>query len=90
MTAETRRDIQYSILRELYRVDPRGRTVKGLHTLITPSVPAAEPENVQEQVQLLSSMGFIEALPGDELAGGDKYYAITDKGCQYCETKNIV
>jgi hypothetical protein len=91
MTAETIKDVRISILLNLYRVRRRGRTVRGLHVLIQPSVPSCEPEDVQGQVQFLLDKQYIEVIPGDALAANDEpFFAITDLGCSYCEKQHYI
>jgi hypothetical protein len=91
MTAEEKRDIRFCILRELFRVQPRGRTVRGLYTLIAPNVPSAQPESVEEQTKYLAQQGFLATLPVDELATSDElFYVITRKGRTYCQEKQLV
>jgi len=90
VSAEVLRDLRIALLRELYRVQPRGRSAAGLHALVQAEVDCA-PTDAAAQLDFLQGEGFVEPLPAHELSPGlDPLWKITSGGMKYCEGKHIV
>ena len=88
--AEIRRDLRIALLRELYRVQPRGRTARTLHQIVREEVDCVTAD-VVAQLEFLRGEGHAERLPVDELSPGlDPFWRITSAGMKFCEGKQIV
>jgi hypothetical protein len=90
VSAELLRDLRIALLRELYRVQPRGRSARSLHALVQPEVECA-PADVAAQLEFLAGESLAGKLPDNDLSPGlDPLWRITSAGMKYCEGKHIV
>jgi hypothetical protein len=90
VSAELLRDLRITLLRELYRVQPRGRSARSLHGLVQPEIDCALSD-VAAQLEFLAGESLAGKLPENELSPGlDPLWRITSAGMKYCEGKHIV
>ena len=90
MNAEQLRDLRAFLLRELYRVQPRGRGAKILCSLASNEV-RCELADVESQLAFLQGEDLVMQLPADKLAPGlDRFWAITSAGMRFAEGERIV
>ena len=90
MTSEDLRDLRAFILRELYRVNPRGRTAGTLRTIARAEVPG-ELADFEAQLTFLQGRQLVEPKPADALAPGlPPFWFITADGMGYAEKEHLV
>ena len=90
MTAQTRRDILVELLRELYRVAPRGRTVTALHRLINAQVDC-ELADVEQVLQVARNKAWVVSLPADDFAAThENFWRLARMGTIEAEKRRIV
>jgi hypothetical protein len=90
MTPEQLHDLRFLLLREFYRVQPRGRSARTMHSLVRSEVDCALAD-VQSQIAFLEGERHIAKLPANKLAPGlDPLYAITSAGMKFCEEERLV
>jgi len=89
-SAEILRDLRIALLRELYRVQPRGRTAKSLQQIVHAEVDCVIAD-VTAQLEFLRGENRVERLPDDELSPGlEPFWKITSAGMKFCEARHIV
>jgi hypothetical protein len=90
MTAQLVRDIRVFVLRELYRVKPRGMSRTHLYRISDFQGEAGDAD-VQVALEFLEGEHLVEMLPADRLAPGlPPLWAMTETGRAYCEEKHLV
>jgi hypothetical protein len=90
LSAEQLRDIRVILLREMYRVQPRGRTARSLHNYIQAEVACAI-DDVEAQIHFLVGETLLWKFPADKLSPGiDPFFAITSAGMKFAEEQRLI